>query len=187
MYAGIHNPFAYSPGMENGQVQYWVGGFDWAVKAQNGMASRVYELVKNFESRHSRGDLTSGDGLPTKLPGRMFQGTSTMSVDDVPCGSDASLSEDGLVYTLAFINGIGGVITDYDGLKFRPSIPYELRDMKISNLRYGKYRLDIQFEGWGQEVEAVYLNHNEVFGPITMKDLQGGSVVQRIRIVMKNS
>ena len=158
-YAGPFNPFSLPPGMENGQVQYWVAGFDFYNRARIGLGESAARKLIQFTKRYSRGDLTSGHGVPQSRPLPMFQGTSQMSPEtDSPVGSDPQLGEDGLVYTLGLLSGIFGFECDRKGFYLNPSVPREFRDARITNLRYLKHPLRVQFQGWGNHIIEASVN-----------------------------
>lgn len=160
-YAGPFNPFSNPPGMENGQVQYWVAGFDFINRIRFGMLEQVINNLQLFAARYSRGDLNCGHGVPESRPLPMFQGTSQMSPIDAPCGSDQSLAEDGMVYTLGIISGIFGIDHDYHGFYVRPNVPKIMRDAFVKNIRYRGYNISIKFHGYGNEVKKILVNGAE--------------------------
>ena len=171
-YAGAFNPFSVPPGMENGQIQYWVSGFDFENRCRYGMADLAVKNLERFSKRYSRGDLNSGHGVPESRPLPMFQGTSQMSPIDLPCGSDQSLGEDGMVYTMGLVSGIFGLRYDYNGLYVRPDIPEMMRDAEILNMRYQTRRFSVKFVGYGKNVEKIVVDGKENSNRLYIFDFQ---------------
>lgn len=167
-FAGAFNPFLTPSGMENGQIQYWVAGFDLLNRIRNGDAARAAKMLDDFLSRYARGDLNCGHGVPESRPLPMFQGTSQMSPLDEPCGSDQSLGEDGLIYGLGVVSGLLGLDCDYDGLRIRPNLPEAFRDATLSNFRYRSANLTVKYHGFGNRVRSVTVDGNPVnpAGPV---------------------
>ncbi len=157
-YAGPFNPFCIPPGMENGQIQYWVAGYDLYNRAHSAEPESAWKKLGQFLARYGRGDLDVGHGVPESRPLPMFQGTSQMSPLDLPCGSDQSLSEDGLIYGLGVLSGIFGVQCDYRGLYLEPHIPLEYAGATIENLHYQGRHFTLRFHGSGSSIQRIAVN-----------------------------
>ncbi len=157
-YSGPFNPFSTPAGMQNGQVMYFVAGFDWVVRARNDDGARAVQKLTQFIQRYSRGDLTSGHGVPESRPLPMFQGSSQMSPEDIPCGSDQALAEDSTIFGLGILSGIFGLETTYEGLTVQPYLTEQLADAEIHNLRYRDISFNIKFLGYGDKVISIDVN-----------------------------
>lgn len=176
-YAGIWNPFQTAPGMENGQTQFWQGGFDWFTRAERS-PSDAWKKIKEFTDRARRGDLARGHGLPSLRPLPMFGGTSTFSADDQPVGSDQGLLEDGILLSVGIVEGIAGLRLDEEKIWFQPSLPWEMRDLYIENIRCGEKILNLRFKGWGRKSKKVEMNGMPTHLPLPRSSLEDGSILE---------
>ena len=163
-YAGGFNPFSDPPGMENGQTQTWVAGFDFYVRALLGEGEVAAAKLLSFLERYAVGDLNLGHGVPESRPLPMFQGTSQMAPCDLPVGSDQSLGENGLLYGLGIVSGIFGLGCDYKGLFVTPDVPEAFADATLTRLRYGRHDLTVRFHGYGDTVSRIEVDGDPTEG-----------------------
>lgn len=178
-YAGIWNNFQRAPGTQNGQTQFWQGGFDWFIRARLSPED-AWKKVEAFAKRVLRGNLASGHGLPYTRPLPMYEGSNAFSADDKPVGSDQGLMEDGILITVGIIEGIGGLRMDEEKLYFQPAIPREAADISFENIRCGDVILHIQYRGFGNKVKEVRLNGKAITHPIPRSILKNGDLIEVI-------
>lgn len=175
--AGIWNNFQRVPGTQNGQTQFWQGGFDWYMRARLAPQD-LWDRINALAKRTLRGDLARGHGLPDTRPLPMYEGTCAFSADDKPVGSDQGLAEDGILITIGIIEGIAGLRIDEENLYFQPSIPREMADISFENLRCGDVILDIKYSGYGKRIREVRVNGEITQHPIPRSILKNGDLIE---------
>lgn len=178
-YVGIWNNFQRAPGVENGQTQFWHGGFDWFMRARFSPED-AWSKIEAFARRALRGDLASGHGLPYVRPLPMYEGSNTFSADDKPVGSDQGLTEDGILITVGIIEGIAGLRMDEESLYFRPAIPQRMANLSLENIRCGEVVLNIKYRGYGERVKGLKLNGSTISQPIPRSLLKNGDLIEVI-------
>lgn len=178
-YAGIWNNFQRAPGVENGQTQFWQGGFDWYMRARLSPED-VWEKIKAFAKRVLRGDLASGHGLPYTRPLPPYEGTNAFSADDKPVGSDQGLMEDAILITVGIIEGIAGLRIDEDKIYFQPAIPKEMANISLESVRCGDKVINIKYRGYGKLIKEVRLNGKVTSYPISRRILKDGDSIEVI-------
>lgn len=175
--AGIWNNFQRPPGTQNGQTQFWQGGFDWFMRARL-KPDDLWKRISSFSKRVMRGDLASGHGLPYTRPLPMYQGTCALSADDKPVGSDQGLGEDGILLTVGIIEGVAGLRMDEASLYFQPAIPQEMSDISLENIRCGDVVLNIKYWGYGERIREIRLNGKIVEQFIPRSILKDGDLIE---------